>query len=436
MMITALKLQLIMVMQMSKTSVQFNRSFKPVNECRKRYRALKGSAGSGKSTNIAQDFILKLSDPKFQGANLLVVRKIDVTNRHSTYAELKKAINIVFGRKAKKYWTIKQSPLEMVCKTTGNMVIFRGMKDDNEREKVKSINFEYGKLTWIWIEESTELKENDIDILDDRLRGILPNPNLYYQITFTFNPVSSTHWIKKKYFDIEHPDIFTHHSTYLTNRFIDDAYHRRMLLRKAQDPEGYQIYGLGEWGEIGGLILKNYRIHDFDTSFERFDSMNHSQDFGFNHANAILTGGWKDGELYICNEIYVHEKDTGEIIEIADKQGINKRLMMYCDSAEPDRIKTWRKAGYKAVPVVKNPNSVKAQIDYLKTLKIHIHPSCVNTIAEIQQWKWKRDSKTGENLDEPVEVFDDAMAALRYIIEEKRRRGNANNTDIRKGLGL
>ncbi len=43
--------------------------------------------------------------------------------------------------------------------------------------------------------------ESDIDILDDRLRGILTNPNLYYQMTFTFNPVSATHWIKRKYFD-------------------------------------------------------------------------------------------------------------------------------------------------------------------------------------------------------------------------------------------
>ncbi|MED3353241.1 phage terminase large subunit, partial [Bacillus thuringiensis] len=151
-MIRLSKLLLITVMTMSKTKVQFNRIFKPVNECRKRYRALKGSAGSGKSTNIAQDYILKLSDPKYQGANLLVVRKIDVTNRHSTYAELRKAINIIFGKKANKYWTIRQSPLEMVCKTTGNMIIFRGMKDDNEREKVKSITFEHGKLTWIWIE--------------------------------------------------------------------------------------------------------------------------------------------------------------------------------------------------------------------------------------------------------------------------------------------
>ena len=34
-----------------------------------------GSAGSGKSVDIATDYILKLSDIKYKGANLLVVRK-------------------------------------------------------------------------------------------------------------------------------------------------------------------------------------------------------------------------------------------------------------------------------------------------------------------------------------------------------------------------
>ena len=37
------------------TKIGFNRGFKEFNECRKRYRLAKGSAGSGKSVDIAQD---------------------------------------------------------------------------------------------------------------------------------------------------------------------------------------------------------------------------------------------------------------------------------------------------------------------------------------------------------------------------------------------
>ena len=403
-----------------KKKIQFNRVFKPVNQTKKRYRILKGSAGSGKSVNIAQDYIKKLSNPKYKGANLLCVRKVDVSNRRSTFAELKGAIIRMFGEYYEDYWKINESTMEMQSKVTGNSIIFRGVQHEKDREKLKSITFENGKLTWIWIEEATELYEQDIDILDDRLRGILDNPHLYYQITMTFNPVSAQHWIKKKYFDYQDEDIFTHHSTYRENRFIDEAYHRRMERRKEQDPDGYKIYGLGEWGEVGGLILTNIKIHEFDTSFSRFDSMTIGQDFGYNHANAILTVGFKDGEVFICDEIYEHEKDTNELIQIADNK-LDRNLMMWCDSAEPDRIKMWKKAGYRARGVKKKPGSVKAQIDWLKQRKIHIHPQCTNTIKEIQQWKWKKDEKLNQYIDEPVDVFDDAMAALRYATESQRR---------------
>ena len=94
---------------------------------------------------------------------------------------------------------------------------------------------------------------------------------------------------------------------------------------------------------------------------------------------------------------------------------------MWCDSAEPDRIKTWKNAGYMARKVEKEQGSVKAQIDWLKKHKIYVHPSCVNTIKELQQWKWKKDEKSSEYLDEPVPFFDDAMAALRYGIEGWRK---------------
>ena len=207
-----------------------------------------------------------------------------------------------------------------------------------------------------------------------------------------------------------------------------------MERRKIVDPEGYQIYGLGEWGEVGGLILSNYVIEDFDTSPDRFDYMVNAQDFGFNHANCLGEIGFKDGELYVCKELYVYEKDTSEIIQLAAEKQFNKNLTMWCDSAEPDRIKMWCKAGYRARPVKKEQNSVKAQIDHLKQHKIHIHPSCVNTIKEIQQWKWQKDEKTNTYTEEPVNFFDDAMAMLRYSIEQERRVKPQMNRNILGGI--
>ena len=405
-----------MVMAM-KINVQMNPGFREVDRSRKRYIVMKGSAGSGKSVDTAQNYILRLMQDK--GRNLVAMRKSDISNRDSTFAELTGALYRMFGDKYEAYWKINKSPMSMTFKPNGNQIIFRGMNDDRQREKLKSITFANGKLTDVWIEEATELVQQDFEIIDDRLRGELPD-GLFYQIKLTFNPVSSSHWIKKVFFDIQDDNVLTHQSTYLTNRFCDEAYRQRMLRRKEVDPEGYRIYGLGEWGETGGLIFSNYRIEEFDTDMSRFDAMAIGQDFGFNHANAILTLGYKDGDIYVCNELYVHEMDTTEIIQKADGK-FSKSLAMWCDSAEPDRIKMWRKAGYRARAVVKNPNSIQSQIDWLKGRKIHIHPSCVNVIKEIQQWRWRVDEKSGEYTDEPVNVFDDAMAALRYGVESWRK---------------
>lgn len=409
--------------------VQANPCFKEVDRSNKRYIVMKGSAGSGKSVDTAQNYILRLMRDK--GRNLVCVRKSDITNRDSTYAELTGAIYRMFGNDAEKYWSIKQSPLQLTCRANGNQIIFRGMNDDRQREKLKSITFQKGKLTDFWLEEATELTQADFEIIDDRLRGELP-PGQFYQIRMTFNPVNKNHWIKKVFFDRPDPNALTHHSTYLDNRFIDEAYKQRMLRRKEVDPEGYLIYGLGEWGEIGGLILHNWIIEDISLNLNDYDDIAMGQDFGFNHANAILLLGLKDDNVYILKEVYCFEKETAEIIPMAEEAGIPKNKRMWCDSAEPDRIKTWQKAGYRAKGVDKGGSngSVKAQIDWLKGIvskdkvvkrTIYVHPSCVNTIKELQQWKWKKDERTGEYLDEPVPIMDDAMAALRYGIEGWRK---------------
>lgn len=412
-----------------KIQIQSNKAFSEVHRSKKRYIALKGSAGSGKSVDTAQQYLIRLLKDK--GRNLVCIRKSDVTNRDSTYAELTGAI---YRLGLDKYFECRLSPLQIRC-INGNMIIFRGVNDEKQREKLKSITFQKGKLTDVWIEEATELTQSDFEIIDDRLRGNLPKGQ-FYQIKMTFNPVNKNHWIKKQFFDRQDENTLTCHSSYLDNRFIDDAYKARMQRRKEVDPDGYRIYGLGDWGEIGGLVLKNWEVADISQNANDYDDVAIGQDFGFNHANAVLQLAIKDDDIYILKEIYVYEKDTSEIIDIADTMDLVGK--MWCDSAEPDRIKTWKKAGYKADGVTKEKTTKQkyqaTQIDWLKRRKIYIHPSCVNTKREIEQWKWKKDEQSGKYLDEPVPFFDDAMAALRYGIEDWRKPSQIKLKTFKEGI--
>ena len=219
-------------------TVKANSIFREPDQSKLRYIVMKGSAGSGKSMDTAQHYLLRLMQDK--GRNLVCIRKSDITNRDSTYAELTGAAYRMFGEQYERFWNIKQSPLQLTCRSNGNQIIFRGVNDDRQREKLKSITFPRGKLTDVWVEEATEITQADFEIIDDRLRGELPSGQ-FYQIRMTFNPVNQNHWIKRMFFDRPDPNVLTHHSTYLDNRFIDAAYHARMERRKEIDPEGYQI---------------------------------------------------------------------------------------------------------------------------------------------------------------------------------------------------
>lgn len=390
-----------------------NSVFREGHLTKKRYVVMKGSAGSGKSFDTAQFYILRLM--RDAGRNLLVLRKTKSSVRDSVFAEMCAAIERL---KVGSLWQIWREPMRMRF-VNGQEIIFGGMHDAAQREKIKSVTFEHGKLTDIWMEEATEFTKEDLEILDDRLRGELPD-GLFYQIRLTFNPVSSRHWIKKMFFDRPSDDVYLGHSTYLDNRFIDEAYARRMERRKLTDPEGYRVYGLGEWGETEGLILTNWEVKSISTDEEDYDSVAIGQDFGFNHLNVILTVGFRDGDVYVLSELALREMDTADIIAAAEGR-VSRRRMMYCDSAEPDRIRTWKRAGYMARGVEKEKGSVNAQIDYLKGRRIFVHPACEELISELSAWQWSRDPVSGEYTDVPREGQDDAVAALRYAIEGVRK---------------
>ncbi|MEA4823566.1 MAG: PBSX family phage terminase large subunit [Clostridiaceae bacterium] len=285
-------------------SVAANAVFAPVHQSRCRYVVLRGSAGSGKSADTAQSYILRLlAEP---GRNLLCVRKIDDANRSSTFSELVSAISRIG---VSKYFDTGVSPLSITCRLNGNTVLFRGILDERQREKLKSITFPHGKLTDIWIEEATELEEADLDMLDDRLRGILPE-GLFYQIKLTFNPVSMNHWLKKRFFDTRDPSVFTHLSTYRDNRFLDEGFHKRMERRCVQDPDGYRVYGLGEWGISGGQYFSEWRdaLHKIEPfpipdDWRRYISF----DYGLDMLAAYLIVIDPAGRAYVVRELYMSD---------------------------------------------------------------------------------------------------------------------------------
>ncbi len=221
----------------------FNPVYLPLlRESESRYLVLYGGAGSGKSLFTVQRLLVRLMEQP--GRNLLVARAVAATHRDSTYALFKQVI----GR-----WGLSglfkcsNSELRITC-INGSEVIFKGLDDP---EKLKSVTFPSGELTDIWIEEASELSEGQFNQLDLRLRGQGPSK----QITLTFNPISSVHWLKRRFFDSPDPRARVLKTTYKDNLFLDEDYRRTLEGYRESDPYYYQVYCLGEWGVLGRSVF-------------------------------------------------------------------------------------------------------------------------------------------------------------------------------------
>lgn len=407
--------------------IALNPVFKKINKSKQRYRVFLGGYGSGKSVDVALQYIAKLSDPKLKGANLLVVRATEKSHKQSTYAQLVQAINALG---LSKHFECNVSPLRIKSLITGNEIAFRGCNDVDARERLKSFTFDKGNLTWVWIEEASEITQDDFNLINGRLRGQLENPNLFYQITMTLNPTRKNHWIRTELWDNPNAkNVIKCHSTYKDNRFLDEAYLEMIKQVQETNLERYNLEYEGMWGSLEGLILTNWNTVHAEQDLDFYDEVKYGLDFGFNHKNALLLVGFKDGELYIIREHVTRGKNTNEIIDEVEKRGcFPKSIHGTADSASPEQIKTWTNKGYRFNGSIKGKGSVLNHIDYLKGIRIHVDADCTYTIEELEAWSWTRDKQTNEWLDIPCEgvVGDDCMASLRYAIEEKARYTKKN----------
>jgi phage terminase large subunit len=306
------------------------------------------------------------------------------------------------------YFRENKSEFTFTC-LNGSQIILQGLDDV---EKIKSI---FG-ITDIWVEEASEITEDDYKQLNLRMRGG-DHPK---RMLFSFNPISRLHWLKEHFFDQARSNVRVTHTTHKDNRFLDTDYRQELEALKDIDPYFYAVYCLGEWGELGNLVFSNYVIESFRYEWDDYDEQTVGVDFGYNDPSAIILLGWKDDELYVHDELYARGLTNTELIDAARNIVIDGDTIMTADSAEPDRISEFQQAGFNMMPAKKGKDSVRHGIDFLKRVKIHIHSErCPSTAREIQEYKWKED-KDGNVLDEPIGYNDHAIAAIRYGIEQRR----------------
>lgn len=382
-----------------------------------RYRAVKGSRGSKKSKTTALWYITNMM--KHPDANTLVVRKVGRTLKDSCFTELRWAIKRL-GVEA--YWHVKESPLEMTYKPTGQKIYFRGLDDPL---KVTSITVETGSLCWLWIEEAYEItKEADFDMLDESIRGEVAD-GLFKQITLTFNPWNEKHWLKRRFFDVPDPDTLAKTTNYLCNEFLDEADRRLFERMKRENPRRYRVAGLGEWGIVDGLVFENWEEKHFDIQSDEFRREHpgirsaFGLDYGYTNDPTAFVAMMVDKarrEIYVFDEICKYGMRNRDIYAEIFRKGFAKERII-ADCAEPKSNDELRDMGLNGIRKSRKGGDAKNNaIQWIQGYKIYIHPSCVNFITEISSYTWAED-KLGNKLNKTIDGYDHCMDAMRYALE-------------------
>ena len=403
-----------------------------------RYRAVKGSRASKKSKTTALWFITNMM--KYPDANTLVVRKTYRTLKDSCFTELKWAIHRL-GVDA--FWDVKESPLEMTYKPTGQKIYFRGLDDPL---KVTSITVDQGCLCWMWIEEAYEISsEDDFNMLDESIRGAVPDgSDLFKQITLTFNPWNEHHWLKKRFFDNSDDETLALTTNYMCNEWLDVADRKVFETMKKQNPRRYRVAGLGDWGIVDGLVYENWKEEAFEiiskSDFLDLDEAEQKAknyvfkesvksafglDFGYTNDPAALFVGFidtKDKKIYVYDEMYATGLSNERIANNVQSMGYGKERII-ADSAEPKSIDQLKGLGLKVKGAEKGKDSVNHGIQFIQDYEIIIHPRCVNFLTEISNYTWDKD-KLGNKLNRPIDDFNHLMDAMRYALEKFIAKGS------------
>ncbi|MDU5526984.1 MAG: PBSX family phage terminase large subunit [Finegoldia magna] len=376
-----------------------------------RYRVVKGSRASKKSTTTAMNLIYRIM--KYPKSNALVVRKTYRTLQDSCYAQLRWACDRLG---VKEYFDFKLSPLEIIYKPSGQKILFRGLDDPL---KVTSVTVDVGYLCFLWIEEAYEImSESDFDMLDESIRGEVPG-ELFKQITLTLNPWNERHWIKGRFFDREDKETLAITTNYLCNEWLDESDRNVFERMKVHNPRRFQVAGLGNWGIAEGLVYENFIEKSFTLNDVRDFVTVAGLDFGYTNDPTAFFIGFLDEKgkvLYVWDEIYKKGLSNRKIYEEINSLGYAKESITG-DSAEPKSIDELYDYGLRIKGAKKGRDSIMNGIQWIQDLKIIIHPRCTNFITEISNYTWDKD-RFGKTLNVPVDDFNHLMDAMRYALGE------------------
>jgi phage terminase large subunit len=268
----------------------------------------------------------------------------------------------------------------------------------------------------LFVDEANELSSEDFFQLNIRTTQT---------VYLGFNP-SEQFWYNDQLQNRD--DITIIHSTYKDNPFLSTEQINEIERLEFTDKQYYQIYALGEFAGAIDLVY-SYTVVDH-IPVEQAKLVALGMDWGYTNDPTTLVEVWQwNDALYLNELVYDRGLTNQDIVTKLQEYEVDRYIEIIADSAEPKSIEEVRRAGFNIKPATKGPDSVLNGIDILKRKRLHVTKQSVNLINELNKYKWVVD-KNGNKLNKPIDSFNHALDAVRYVALNKLKANKSGVYNI------
>lgn len=385
-----------------------------------RYVILLGGRGAGRSTVVSQYLLSSLIAPDY--FRCAIMRAVHSDIRHSSWREIRDRVT---EQNAEGELNIKEN--EMNISLGANSIQAHGFRASSSSysAKLKSL----ASYNTVWIEEAEEVGEEEFKTLDDSLRTTKGNITIF----LTLNPPPKTHWIIRRWFDLENAidtdgslirgfykpklkegldDVLFINTSYLDNKANLDKHTLKRYEEYGNSSPSYYFQ------KIRGLVPETVRGKIY-SGWKLIDDLPHEArlvsrglDFGWFPDPVALVNIYYYNGGYILDQLaFGTEIKNKTIAEVIQNDG--QRALTYADSAEPKSISEISDYGIDIVGVEKGKDSVSYGIKVVSEQRISVTKRSKDIWDAYENYAWDED-KDGMPKGKPSHYKSDFMDAVRY----------------------
>lgn len=410
---------------------------------------LTGGAGGGKSllaANKLHGFCLK-----YPGAQALILRKTAQSLKNSAVLLMQGA---VIGDDPRVTHHVSNSRFVY---DNGSMIAYGGMKDDSQREFIRSIGVS-GGVDICWMEEATQFEEEDFNEVLFRMRGTAAD---WRQIILTTNPEGPGHWINLRLIIGDEASVY--YSSAIDNPHNPEDYRKTLATTTGVQ---YQRLVKGLWVAGSGLIFDTWQDSfnnkdgrdnggniTLDAEYkEEYGPVVWSIDDGYSGKRDKTTGFFTgkshpraimmcqrhpDGRITVFGESFeIHtlaREHLMQAIDMSKVKGWGDPVRVVRDRAAASLGGTIREV-LGVTPIfnrISVEESIKEMRDWIAPdpngyRRLLVHPRCRHLRYEMASYSYTDNGQV-------IKEHDNGIDALRYLVWDEAQ-GRHRNIDIATNL--